>query len=347
MGAGRIGRAVLQLLLDHPEKFRALRVVAVLDSRGTVTNLKGLTPAAVRRIIATKERGQDLASQPGGRVATAAITLAALHRANVTRPILVDLSASETTPVLTKAARLGFDLVLANKRPLTTSFSRYQAFRNLITTNGCQLRHEATVSGGLPVLVALQQLLDTGDSIVSLEGCLSGTLAAVLSDLDEGKPFSTAVREAYERGATEPDPREDLTGRDVARKTLILARMLGQQVNLGSIKPDSLLRDPATGSVISWLDSLPRHDAWWRARAAAAHESNAVLRYVARITSNELTVGLRNVPREHPIGQLRGSANQLVITSGRYRSPLVISGPGGGPVGTATGVLADLLALTV
>ena len=179
-----------------------------------------------------------------------------------------------------------------------------------------------------------------------IEGCLSGTLGVVLSALEAGTPFSVAVQDALTRGYTEPDPRDDLSGLDVARKALILGRMLGQRREFDAITPESLVRRGASLSVEKWLSGLARDDAWWAERAAAARAEGAALRYVAAVTPTSIEVGLRAVPRESPLGQLRGAANQLVITSDRYHdSPLVITGPGAGPEVTATGVLADLRAL--
>lgn len=348
LGMGKIGRAVLNLMAATPAKFTALRVVAVVDRGGAMSAARGLSPATMRQVMAAKMNGASVATLRGGVSGTPAKALARLSTRSLVRPILVDLTAHDTTTLLTRAARNGFDLVLANKRPLTATWARYRALLDAVAARGGQLRHEATVSAGLPVILALRQLLDTGDRIIRLEGCLSGTLAAVLSDLDDGVPFSAAVREAHHRGVTEPDPRDDLTGQDVARKALILARMLGRRVELADVHPDSLVKGRAAGTVGAWLSTLTEQDVYWRERARAAHDSGTVLRYVATVTPRRITVGLRAVPREHPLGQLRGAANQLVITSGRYHgSPLIITGPGGGPVGTATGVLADLLALTV
>jgi aspartokinase/homoserine dehydrogenase 1 len=247
------------------------------------------------------------------------------------RPVVVDLTADDTTDLLVRAASRGADIVLANKRPLTGPWPRHAALLEALAMHGNQLRHEATVGAGLPVVLAVHQLIATGDRIVRLEGALSGTLGHVLTALEDGVPFSAAVNAARRAGMTEPDPRDDLSGMDVARKALILARLLG----------------PRKGSVQRWLRDLPRQDAWWRERVARARDAGGVLRFVATVTPAAVTTGLQVVPPSHPLGELRGSANRLVITSKRYHEvPLVITGPGAGPEVTATGVLADLLALT-
>ncbi|HET9133368.1 MAG TPA: hypothetical protein VFN90_03610, partial [Gemmatimonadales bacterium] len=136
------------------------------------------------------------------------------------------------------------------------------------------------------------------------------------------------------------------SGLDVARKALILARLLGQRRELGDVPLTSLVRRGLRQPLETWLAALPRDDAWWAGEVAAARARGRVLRYVATVTPRTMQVGLRAVPVAHPLGLLRGSANQLVITSDRYAaSPLVITGPGAGPHVTATGVLADLRSL--
>jgi aspartokinase/homoserine dehydrogenase 1 len=347
LGAGTIGRAVLTLLADHPTRLAPLRVVAVIDRRGVVRNLAGMEPEQLRAIAAAKARGTSLAALDGGERLAPEQALRMLADHALIRPAVVDLTAEDTIASLTDAAANGADIVLANKRPLTAPWSRYAALEAALGRHGGRLRSEATVGAGLPVVLAVRQLLETGDRVLRLEGVLSGTLAAVLSALDDDVPFSEALHAARRAGMTEPDPRDDLEGVDVARKALILARLLGQRREMSEVQRGSLLRGVRQGSVQRWLRELPRQDRWWQDRATRARDAGGVLRFVATVTPSAVTTGLRVVPRDHPLGQLRGSANRLMITSGRYHeSPLVITGPGAGPEVTATAVLADLLSLT-
>jgi homoserine dehydrogenase len=283
---------------------------------------------------------------PGGRDTTPRAALEDLAQQALIRPVVVDATAEDTGELLEHLADSGFDVVLANKRPLTGDHADWVGLRQALDRHGGRLRHEATVGAGLPLVLAVDQLINTGDRITRLEGCLSGTLGVVLSALDRGSAFSEAVTAARDAGMTEPDPREDLGGTDVARKALILARMLGQRRELEDIEVESLVKRGRRGSLDEWLAELPRDDGWWASRAKTAKQTGGVLRYVASITGERITVGLRTLPASHPLGQLSGPANRLVITSERYRDPLVITGPGAGPAVTATGVLADLLALT-
>jgi homoserine dehydrogenase len=346
LGAGTIGCAVLDLLAAHPARFARVRLVAVMDRRGALIDPEGLSRQTLAAIAAAKRGGQSLGDLPGARRGTPREVLHDLTQRALVRPILVDVTADDTLQLLRHAAAAGFDLVLANKKPLTAAQNDVEALRATIAERNGALRFEATVGAGLPTIAALEQLVGTGDRVRRVEGCLSGTLGVVLSALETGTPFSVAVHDALARGYTEPDPRDDLSGLDVARKALILGRMLGQRREFDTLAPESLVRRGASLSVEKWLAGLARDDAWWAERADAARGAGATLRYVASVTPAGIEVGLRAVPRESPLGQLRGAANQLVITSDRYHdSPLVITGPGAGPEVTATGVLADLRGL--
>lgn len=345
LGAGTIGRAVLSLLSASPARFASLRLVAVIDRTGMIDDPAGLDPDAMKRIIAAKEEGRPLNSLTGGTATTPHDALASLVDRALIRPAIIDATADDTIGLLQMAADAGFDIVLANKRPMTAPLEEFAALETSMAHHGGRLRYEATVGAGLPLIVAVRQLIETGDRITSLEGSLSGTLGFVLSAIESGVPFSEAIHEAMRQGMTEPDPRDDLSGADVGRKTLILARMLGHRRELEDIEIEGLV-STRRGSTASWLANLPKGDTAWRSRVERAREAGGVLRFVSSVSAGRASAGLEIVSRDHPLGQLSGSANRLVIRSTRYREPMVITGPGAGPEVTATGVLADLLALT-
>lgn len=345
LGAGTIGRAILSLLAATPGRFASLRLVAVIDRAGMIDDPAGLDPDTIRRIIAAKEAGRRLSSLPGGTATSPAGALAALVDRALIRPAIIDATADDTIALLQMAADAGFDTVLANKRPMTAPLDQFAEFESSLTRHGGRLRYEATVGAGLPLIAAVRQLIETGDRITSLEGSLSGTLGFVLSAIESGVDFSEAIHEAMRLGMTEPDPRDDLSGADVARKTLILARMLGHRRELDDIEVEGLVTT-RRGGTASWLAALPKGDTAWRSRVERARDAGGVLRFVSSVSAGRASAGLEIVSHDHPLGQLRGSANRLVIRSTRYREPMVITGPGAGPEVTATGVLADLLALT-
>ena len=206
------------------------------------------------------------------------------------------------------------------------------------------LFYEATVGAGLPVIDTVDKFQESGDQIELSLGCLSGSIGYILTQVEDGMPFSQAVEKARALGYTEPDPRDDLSGMDVARKTLILARRIGSRINLEDIEVDCLYsQDSATGTVATFIKNLESNDKIIEEKVNRAKRNNKVLRYVARIHGNEASVKLEEVERDSPLGRLRGLDNQITITSKRYSfHPLSIIGPGAGAEVTASGVLSDI-----
>jgi aspartokinase/homoserine dehydrogenase 1 len=259
---------------------------------------------------------------------------------------MVDATAADTAPLLEIALGRGFDLVLANKVPLAGDQSAVDGIFVAAAVNGRRILNEATVGAGLPVIDTLRKLAESGDEVLSIEGCPSGTLGYLLGEVGRGVAFSTALRAARAAGYTEPDPRVDLSGLDVARKALILARLIGfrgdlDEVNIESLVPDAL-RD---GSTERFVDHLENLDEEWSARVRDARDRGELLRYRARVTPKGITVGLVSVSATDPLAQLTGTDNQFSITTRRYTQPLVITGPGAGAPVTAAGVFNDLLRL--
>lgn len=347
LGFGQIGRLVAQLAARVRRPGLTLRVVALVDRKGVVFDPRGLSPRRLAALAAHKERGVGLAEAPGGHPARPAPALAEIARRALSRPILVDLTADDTVDSLEIGLRNGMDLVLANKRPLAGARRDADRLRALVTEHGRRLRHETTVGAGLPVIDTYYKLIESGDKVVRIEGCLSGTLGFLLSEIGRGRRFSDALRTAMAEGYTEPDPRDDLSGLDVGRKALILGRLLGFRGELPEREIESLVpRSARSLTVKQFLERLEQYDAAWERRAQKAAEGGRVLRYVATVTPAKLTVGLREVDRASPFAALKGTDNTVVFTTQRYRqNPLVITGPGAGPAVTAGGVLNDILEL--
>jgi aspartokinase/homoserine dehydrogenase 1 len=265
------------------------------------------------------------------------------------RPILVDLTSEETAPLIQKALENGFHVVLANKKPLAVSQLAFDELMATARERGLSLRYEATAGAGLPVLDTLAKLHDAGDRVETILGAFSGTLGFIMSALEEGKRFSDAVREAWKLGYTEPDPRDDLSGTDVARKALILARTLGRRLELRDIALESLFT-PAVDddNAARFVEKLKALDDVFAERVARAAKENKVLRYVAKIGPRSIRVGVEAVPHASPLGRLKGTDNTIVIQSKRYHTnPLVVTGPGAGAAVTAAGVLNDIVAITM
>ncbi|HEU4682170.1 MAG TPA: bifunctional aspartate kinase/homoserine dehydrogenase I [Gemmatimonadales bacterium] len=347
LGFGQIGRALSNLLAQVERPALSLRVAAVVDRSGFIFDPEGISPRRLTALAAEKRKGRSLADLPEGQPATAEAAVKHIAGHALARPVLVDLTADDTAPALEHALTHGMDLVLANKRPLADRLAVSEALWQTARAHGRRILHEATVGAGLPIIDTYHKLIESGDRVDSIEGLLSGTLGYVLSEVSDGVPFSQAVRSAMDKGYTEPDPRDDLSGMDVARKALILARLLGYKEELRQSSVESLVPKWARSLPLeSFLGRLEELDAPWERRVAAAAAEGTVLRYVALVKPDKVAVGVRAVPATSPLASIKGSDNQLVFTTARYKSnPLVITGPGAGAEVTAAGVLNDILRL--
>jgi aspartokinase/homoserine dehydrogenase 1 len=259
----------------------------------------------------------------------------------------VDVTADDTNATLKGALAAGMHVVLANKKPLTAHRKLYDELRALAAENGRRLLHETTVGAGLPIIDTFYKLAESGDRVSKIEGCPSGTLGFLFGEMGRGRQFSEALRRAIAKGYPEPDPREDLSGTDVARKALILGRLLGFPGEMGDIDVESLV--PASGKRLplpEFLARLEEYDAEWQQRVEKARASGGVLRYRCTITPRRIRVGLVVVDASSPLASLNGTDNQFIFTTDRYKAnPLVITGPGAGPAVTAGGILNDVLKL--
>jgi aspartokinase/homoserine dehydrogenase 1 len=242
----------------------------------------------------------------------------------------------------------GIHIVTPNKRANSGDLAYYRRLREARRAGGSHYLYEATVGAGLPVVNTLRDLCETGDEVASIEGILSGTLAYLFNLYDGSASFSDIVRDARQRGYTEPDPRDDLSGTDVARKIIILGREMGLGLELADVKIESLV--PAElrgGSIEEFMQRLPRYDATMRERLDGARGRGRVLRYIGRLTAaGEASVGLAELPASDAFANIALTDNVVRFATRRYcENPLIVQGPGAGPEVTAGGVFADLLRL--
>jgi aspartokinase/homoserine dehydrogenase 1 len=325
----------------------ALRVVAAVDRSGFVFEQRGLSRRRLEDFVAGKEAGRKIAGMPGGRAAGVAEAIAEIARHALSRPILVDVTAEDTAAVLRQWLASGHDLVLANKKPLAGPLEQARGLLDLARSRGRRILHETTVGAGLPIIDTLYKLVESNDRILRIVGCTSGTLGFLLGEIQKGRPFSGALQEAMKLGYTEPDPREDLSGMDVARKALILGRLVGFEGELDRIEVESLVPEALRGVTREeFLRRTGEMDRALEERSREAQAGGGFLRYVASITRRQVKVGLQAVPASSPFASLKGTDNQVAFTTVRYRrNPLVITGPGAGPDVTAAGVLNDILSL--
>jgi aspartokinase/homoserine dehydrogenase 1 len=338
IGTGVVGGELLSLLDAHaPVLLETMdlnfRLAGLANSRRGVLDPEGLSFGGARERLDTADTPSNDALQ-------------AFVDSHLERRIIVDTTASEEI-----ARRYpdwlarGISVVTPNKIANTFEQAFYDRLHHLARHPSASYRYETTVGAALPVLSALRDLLHSGDQIGRIEGVLSGTLAFVFNAMAGGRAFSEAVRDARARGFTEPDPRQDLRGEDVARKLLILAREAGLKVERAEISVESLVPAHLEGtSVGEFMERLGEADETWAKRSDAATRDGRRLQYVARMADGALKVGVQALAPDSPFYHLTGTDNMIIFTTARYhQNPLVIRGAGAGPEVTAAGILADLV----
>ena len=341
VGPGNVGAAFVRQLAATRERLLRdqridLRLRAIATSRAMWLGESGATPLEALEALRARPEPLDMA-----RFADH------VRADHVPHAVMLDCSASGAVADLYASwlAR-GIHVVVANKQAGAGDIARHQAIRAAEASGGARWRYEATVGAGLPILCTLRDLVDTGDELHSIEGILSGTLAWLFNHHDGATPFSALVRRARHEGYTEPDPRDDLSGLDVARKLVILARECGWTTSLADVQVEGLVPAELAGIPLEeFLSRLEELDERMAARLAAAKSRGKLLRYAARLTrEGEARVGVVEVPADHALAHGRSTDNLVQFTTGRYRAnPLVVRGPGAGPEVTAAGVYADLL----
>lgn len=362
-GIGGVGSALVRQIIAnrrlHAETYGLeLHHVAICDRDGAVLDAKGMQDDLLNDLLAHKaNRGRLAHHASGGKQNNLA---AIVEMAGRDGAIIIDCTATEdSVPALTVALDRGYKIVLANKKPLTVKQEVYTrltsagATRQPDGTIQPAVRHlgrsrwETTVGAGLPVIATLNRLVASGDPVNQITGTFSGTLGYVMTGLQAGQAFSEIVREAHRLGYTEPDPRDDLGGIDVARKALILARGMGWQLEMSAIEVSGLYPESmATLSVDEFMAALPDLDADFQTQVEAARDEGKVLRYAATIADGQCTVGPVTVTTESPLGRLSGTDNLVEFQTQWYNpNPLVIQGSGAGTDVTAAGVLSDVIEL--
>lgn len=334
-GAGVVGGAFLDLLATPAAA--PVRLVGLADSRRQLTD-----PS----LLAARNRREHL--RRAGTARDDAALLGALAASGARHRVLVDATAS---PAL--AARhadwmaQGYAVVTANKSLAGGALPGWRTLERALAA-GAYYGDAATVGAGLPVLSTLRRLRRCGDALLTLEGVFSGSLSYLFNQYDGSQPFSALLLRARELGYTEPDPREDLSGGDVARKLLILARSAGFALGTDEVRVESLVPEALRGvDLETFLARLGELDAPLAERHAQAAARGHVLRFLARLNQRgQAHVGLVEVSATHPAARLFGTDNQFALTTTRYHTqPLVIQGPGAGPEVTAQALLGDVLAL--
>ncbi|NMW22444.1 MAG: bifunctional aspartate kinase/homoserine dehydrogenase I [Chlorobiaceae bacterium] len=266
---------------------------------------------------------------------------------NLHNTIFVDCTASaKVAEVYPDLLLANISVVTANKLGMAGCRPLYQRIRDAQRKSNARFLYETNVGAGLPIINTLNDLKNSGDKIISIEGVLSGTLSFIFNELRKGGLFSDIVRRAQQAGYTEPDPRDDLSGADFARKFLILGRELGYNLEYGDVVCETLVPQEyrENMAVADFLDRLSSVDGWYADAIESAAKDGMTIAYAGEIRDGKASIGVKRVPLSSPIAGLSGSENMVVFTTERYRAtPLVVRGPGAGGEVTAGGVFADIL----
>lgn len=347
VGPGLIGGTLLDQIAEQAEVLRQdhgidLRVLGIASAKGMLLKDSGVDLSRWREELAPE------------RLQPTDLTFFADHlvRHYVPNTVIIDCTASEEVSThYLDWMQEGIHLITPNKKMNSGPLERYTALKTHQRSSYIHYFYECTVGAGLPVMSTLQHLITSGDRVERIEGIFSGTLSYIFNTFGtDGRPFSEVVAGAKAAGFTEPDPRDDLAGMDVARKVTILARECGIPAELEKVPVDSLVPEPlrACASAAEYMARLPEFDGEMDALLREADAAGECLRYVGVVDckTGACSVELRRYPKDHPFAQLSGSDNIISFQTRRYnKQPLIVRGPGAGAEVTAGGVFSDLLSL--
>jgi aspartokinase/homoserine dehydrogenase 1 len=342
-GTGNVGRRLLAQLQQQQQWLKEqlrlqVRVVGLCNSRQMLV----------------QETGIDLAQWPDllakGQPASMDAFTEAMTERNLRNSVFVDVTASDSVPPCYEALlRRSMPIVACNKIAASSAYAHYRKLKDLAREYSCRFLFETNVGAGLPVIGTLNDLIGSGDSVHSIEAVLSGTLNFVFNHYDGSRLFADVVRQAQDEGYTEPDPRLDLSGTDVMRKIMILAREAGAKLEMDDIRCHSFL--PAScmeGSVEDFYREMATQEAHFRSLYNEASGKGCKLKFVASFVDGKAEVGLRHIAPESDFYHLYGKDNIVLFRTQRYPDqPLVVKGAGAGAEVTASGVFADIMRATM
>jgi aspartokinase/homoserine dehydrogenase 1 len=341
VGTGLIGKSLLSMIDKQFQQLASqnhleINVAGVANSKKMVFDVNGISLSAA--IDQMNHSGETMSMNDffGNMISL-----------NLSNSIFVDCTSSEeVAEYYASILSSNISIVTPNKKANSGALSRYQKLKSISLKRGVKFLYETNVGAGLPVINTMNDLLLSGDRVIRIEAVLSGTLNFIFSSFAEGKQFSEVVKEAKEKGYTEPDPRDDLNGMDVARKVLILSREAGLPLELDDIQVEDLVPKNCQGdlSIDDFFQKLALHDDDFETMRKEAASKNEKLRYMAVLENGKTTIGLGSVAEQHPFYSLKGSDNIILLTTERYHDrPMVIRGPGAGAEVTAAGVFADII----
>jgi len=345
VGCGVVGSELIAQISRQQASLKeqniALKVYGIANSKGMVFDNEGIDLDNWQAVMAKGADNKKIVEVNAENIKTF------VNDNHLINPVLVDSTSNEALAMsYVDYLAEGFHVVTPNKKANTDSWEYYQELRSTAQKTNRRFLYETTVGAGLPVIDTLQNLIKAGDQLVRFEGILSGSLSYMFGKLDEGMSVSEATGIAKENGFTEPDPRDDLSGMDVARKLLIMAREAGMQLEISDIEIEPVLplNFDASGDVATFMTNLTKIDAEFSQRVSDAKAEGKVLRYIGNIVDGKCKVAIEAVGQEHPLYSIKDGENALAIHSRYYQPlPFVLRGYGAGAAVTAAGVFGDIL----
>jgi aspartokinase/homoserine dehydrogenase 1 len=343
VGTGLIGGTLIKQIAlhrDHLKKARSLeiKITGIANSKKMVFDPDGLSLLKYSDLLDKSEQKMDIHQ-----------FVEHMKEMNLSQSIFVDCTSDEKiASCYADILKNSISIVTPNKVANSGKYVQYINLRDNANKGNVRFLYETNVGAGLPVITTLNDLMSSGDRIIRIEAVLSGTLSFIFNNFNSGTSFSHIVKEAKKRGYTEPDPRVDLSGKDVARKLLILARETGAKMELSDIKINQLL--PAScmraKSVDDFFKELEKNNAHFENIRKKAADKKKVLRFIAKLEGEKASISLEEVDSNHPFYNLSGSDNIISFTTERYHDrPLVVKGPGAGAEVTAAGVFSEIISI--
>lgn len=340
MGIGTVGGNLLQQLQKQQEKLLKekhlkIKLTGVANTRKMLFNREGIDIANYREAL-----------EKEGEVSSLSGFVDAIRKMNIYNSVVVDCTASDlVAEKYREILESNISIVTANKSAASSAFSNYSEIKRIAKQKGVKFLFETNVGAGLPIINTLNDLVNSGDKILKIEAVLSGTLNFVFNTISADIPLSKTIRMAKDEGYSEPDPRIDLSGVDVARKVLILARESGYQLEMEDIKINRFIPDDLfNGTLEDFWKNVGSLDAEFESKRKKLEAENKKWRFVAKFENGAGEAGLIEVDSRHPFYDLEGSNNLVMYTTERYNQfPMLIKGYGAGASVTAAGVFADLI----
>lgn len=342
VGIGNVGRSLLSQISKQQEellrnKNLRLNVVGIASSKRAIFDRNGLDTADAPNLL--KEKGIDTSPR---------IIVDEVLKMNIYNSVFVDCTASEDIAALYPTLLShNVNVVAANKIAASSDYESYRKLKDIARRKDVKFLFETNVGAGLPIINTINSLINSGDKILKIEAVVSGTLNYIFNVLSKDIPLSRAILMAQEAGYTEPDPRIDLSGKDVIRKLVILAREAGYKVDQSDVVRNLFVPEKYfEGSIEQFFDNIKSLDADFEHQRSEAEAKDEHFRFVATLENGAVSVGLKRVGHNHPFYSLEGSNNVILLTTERYKEyPMVIKGYGAGAEVTAAGVFADIISI--